>query len=196
MSQENDIEVSQALDEDQFLTFMLSNEEFAMPIIQVKEIIEYRQLTRVPMVPGFIRGAINLRGAVVPVIDLAVKFGNPISLITPRSCVVIVEIEENGEIVVVGALVDKVLDVSEISKDAIAPPPSFGAGIRTDFIFGMGKRDESFVVILDINRVFSLEEIALNNMQEVLEDEVGSETEQGASCNDSESKKTNELKDE
>lgn len=177
LGKENTVDMSEACDEDQFLTFILSDEEFAMPIMQVKEIIEYRELTRVPMVPGFIRGAINLRGGVVPVIDMAVKFGMPSSNIGRRSCVVILEIEQGEEIVVVGALVDKVLDVSEIAEEAIEPPPTFGTGIRTDFIYGMGKRDESFVVILDVSRVFSLDEIALDKVRAVSGDEAGSEVE-------------------
>lgn len=151
----------QTIDAHQFLTFMLSGEEFAVPIMQVKEIIEYSDLTNVPMVPKFIAGAINLRGSVVPVINLAIKFGMQSSEISRRTCVVIMEVELDGEQMIMGMLVDKVLQVIDITDQNIDPAPTLGAQIRTDFIRGMGKLEDRFVIILAINKVLSAEEIAV-----------------------------------
>lgn len=154
-------EMGEGLDASQFLTFILSGEEYAVPIMQVKEIIEYSDSTRVPMVPDFITGAINLRGSVVPVINLALKFGMPPAAITRRTCVVIMDVELDGEITVIGVLVDKVLQVLDIAECSIEPAPALGTKIRTDFIRGMGKLDNRFVVILDVLRLMSAEEIAV-----------------------------------
>ena len=145
----------------QYLTFILSNEEFAVPIMQVKEIIEYNDLTNVPMVPEFIAGALNLRGSIVPVINLAVKFGMPPSEISRRTCVVIMEVAVDNEQVVMGILVDKVLQVLDVADEDIDAAPTLGAQIRTDFIKGMGKLEDRFVIILAINKVLSAEEIAV-----------------------------------
>lgn len=157
----NDIVIDQTIDARQFLTFMLSDEEFAVPIMQVKEIIEYSELTNVPMVPEFIAGAINLRGSVVPVVNLAIKFGMVPAEISRRTCVVIMEVELDDEHVIMGMLVDKVLQVIDIIDENIDPAPTLGAQIRTDFIRGMGKLDDRFVIILAINKVLSAEEIAV-----------------------------------
>lgn len=146
---------------DQYLTFILSKEEFAVPIMQVKEIIEYHDLTNVPMVPEFIAGALNLRGSIVPVINLAVKFGMPPSEISRRTCVVIMEVTVDNEQVVMGILVDKVLQVLDIADEDIDAAPTLGAQIRTDFIKGMGKLEDRFVIILAITKVLSAEEIAV-----------------------------------
>lgn len=161
----DNVELSQ--DASQFLTFMLSEEEFAVPIMQVKEIIEYHDLTSVPMVPGFIAGALNLRGSIVPVVNLAVKFDKEPSDITRRTCVVIMEVTLDNEQTVMGILVDKVLQVIDIADEDIDAAPSLGAQIRTDFIRGMGKLDDRFVIILAINKVLSAEEIAVvGNLQD------------------------------
>jgi len=145
----------------QYLTFSSGSETFAIGILCVKEIIEYAGVTDVPMMSECIRGVINLRGAVVTVMDLAARFGRPRAEIGKRSCVIIVEIEEGGEQHVVGILVDSVSAVLEIAPEDIEPPPAFGARIRTDFIAGMGKVKDKFVILLDVARVFSIEEIAL-----------------------------------
>jgi len=150
-----------SLDASQFLTFMLSNEEFSVPIMQVKEIIEYQDLTSVPMVPEFIAGALNLRGSIVPVINLAVKFGIEPQDITRRTCVVIMEVMLDNEQAVMGILVDKVLQVIDIDEENIDSAPTLGSQIRTDFIRGMGKLDDRFVIILAINKILSAEEIAV-----------------------------------
>jgi purine-binding chemotaxis protein CheW len=145
----------------QYLTFMLGGEVFAIGILHIKEIIEYGQLTTVPMMPEFIRGVINLRGAVVPVVDLASRFGGKPSPITRRSCIVILELEADEETQVIGVVVDAVNEVLEIAGTDIEPPPSFGTRIRTDFIKGMGKVQEKFVIILNVNNVLSTEDLAI-----------------------------------
>lgn len=145
---------------EQYLTFTLSGEMFAMGIRHIKEIIEYGHLTTVPMMPEFIRGVINLRGAVVPVVDLSARFGRQPSETNRRSCIVIVEVVCNGEQQDVGVVVDSVSEVLEILATEIEPPPSFGARIRTEFIRGMGKVDGRFVIILDVDQVLSVDEMA------------------------------------
>ena len=156
----------------QYLTFVLGGEMFAVGILNVKEIIEYGHLTEIPMMPAFIRGVINLRGAVVPVIDLAARFGKTQSLIGKRSCIVIVEVRENELRHDIGLLVDAVSEVIEIPASDIEPPPSFGARIRADFIHGMGKVAGKFVILLNIVKVLSIDEIAM--LAQVAGDHAGS----------------------
>jgi len=148
-------------EEGQFLTFWIGGEMFAISILGIKEIIEYGSLTTVPMMPDFIRGVINLRGAVVPVVDLSARFGRKSSEITRRSCIVILEVEGDGEKQDVGVVVDSVSEVLAIAASEIEPPPSFGAKIRTDFISGMGKVSGKFVIILQADRVLSVDEMAM-----------------------------------
>ena len=145
----------------QYLTFSLHGEMFAVGILNVKEIIEYGNLTEIPMMPAFIRGVINLRGAVVPVIDLSARFGNAITEIGKRTCIVIVEVQEGDFRHDIGIMVDAVSEVLEIPSSDIEPPPSFGAKIRADFIHGMGKIAGKFVIILNIMKVLSVDEIAM-----------------------------------
>jgi len=148
----------------QYLTFVLGGEMFAVGILNVKEIIEFGNLTEIPMMPAFIRGVINLRGSVVPVIDLAARFGGQSTEVSRRTCIVIVEVaeEDAGQVSRhdIGIMVDAVSEVLDIADSEIEPPPSFGARIRADFIFGMGKVAGKFVIILNINKVLSIEEIA------------------------------------
>jgi len=144
----------------QYLTFMLGGEVFAIGILHIKEIIEYGQLTTVPMMPDFIRGVINLRGAVVPVVDLSSRFGGKPSQVTRRSCIIILELEAEEETQVIGVVVDAVNEVLEIAGADIEPPPRFGTKIRTDFIAGMGKVEDRFVILLNADRVLSVEEMA------------------------------------
>jgi len=148
------------LEPAQYLTFMLGGEVYAIGILSIKEIIEYGGLTPVPMMPGAIRGVINLRGAVVPVLDLAARFGKPSSEVTKRSCIVIVELAGQAEQQVLGVVVDSVNAVQEIAPADIEPAPSFGMKIATDFIAGMGKVGGKFVILLDIQAVLSVDEIA------------------------------------
>lgn len=154
--------VAAAAEIQQYLTFLLSGEMYAVGILNVKEIIEYGQLTEIPMMPAFIRGVINLRGSVVPVIDLAARFGGHQTKISRRTCIVIIEmpVENSNDRHDIGVVVDAVSEVLEVSSADIEPPPSFGAKIRADFIQGMGKIAGKFVIILNIQRVLSIEEIA------------------------------------
>src|SRR5690348_1833072 len=145
----------------QYLMFVLGGESFAMGILAIKEIIEYSDLTQVPMMPAYVRGVINLRGAVVPVIDLCVRFGKQPSAVTKRSCIVIIEIDAAGERHDIGVVVDAVNAVLEIPSSEIEPPPSFGAHIRTEFIQGMGKVNGRFVILLDVNHVLAVEEMGV-----------------------------------
>ncbi|NMG65536.1 chemotaxis protein CheW [Azoarcus indigens] len=148
----------------QYLTFTLNAEIFAIGILHIKEIIEYGSLTEIPMMPAFIRGVINLRGAVVPVIDLSARFGGRQTEIARRTCIVIVELVqtvEDGELRQdIGIMVDSVNEVLEIPATDVEPPPAFGSRIRTDFIRAMGKVEGRFVIILDLDRVLSVEEMA------------------------------------
>ena len=144
----------------QYLTFTQGQETFAIGILNVKEIIEYVGVTEVPMMSESIRGVINLRGSVVTVMDLAARFARPPSPVTKRTCIVIVELDDGDEQHVVGVVVDAVSAVIEIDHADIEPPPSFGAKVRSDFIEGMGKVDNKFVILLDIGKVFSIDEIA------------------------------------
>ena len=148
-------------DQQQYLTFMLGGEVFAIGILAIKEIIEYGNLTEVPMMPDYIRGVINLRGSVVPVVDLSARFGRKGTELTRRTCIVIIEVESDQEKQVVGVVVDAVNEVLEIPEDQIEPPPAFGAKIRTDFIRGMGKVDSRFVIMLNVGKVLSIDDLAL-----------------------------------
>ncbi|HEY1148296.1 MAG TPA: chemotaxis protein CheW [Pseudoduganella sp.] len=139
----------------QYLSFMLGGEMFAMNILSVREIIEYAGATEVPMMPPCVRGVINLRGAVVPVLDLAVRFGRAPSQIGRRSCIVIVEAEG----IVIGVLVDAVNAVLDIDPADVEPAPSFGARLRNDFIVGVGKWNGRLVILLNMDAVLALEEI-------------------------------------
>jgi purine-binding chemotaxis protein CheW len=145
--------------DNQFLTFHLAGDEYAVPVLKVTEIIECTALTRVPGTPAWIRGVLNLRGSVAPVIDLAVKFGLPPTEITHRTCVVMLEMEHDGERHILGVMTDAVDQVVELGAADIQPPPSFGPKVRVDCILGMGNQNGRFVVLLDIDRVLSLAEI-------------------------------------
>ncbi|MBK8186347.1 MAG: purine-binding chemotaxis protein CheW [Cellvibrio sp.] len=144
----------------QYLAFTLNGEVFAIDILQIREIIEFSALTEVPMMPITIRGVINLRGSVVPVIDLSARFGKGASAIARRTCVVILEVRTEGVNQTLGVMVDAVNEVMEIAANDIEPAPTFGTRIRTDFIAGMGRTGGRFVIILNVERVFSLEELA------------------------------------
>ena len=147
-------------DQTQYLTFMLNGEPFAIGILCIKEIIEYNGLTEVPMMPECIRGVINLRGAVLPVLDLAVRFGKKSGGVTKKTCIVIVEVKSGAECQDMGVVVDAVNAVLEIPRSDIEPAPAFGSKIRTDFIEGMGKVNGHFVILLNVNEVMSVEEIS------------------------------------
>lgn len=147
-----------AADQAQYLTFMLGSEVFAIGILAIKEIIEYDELTTVPMMPACIRGVINLRGAVVPVMDLALRFARPPQEVTKRTCIVIIERQGEREREDIGVVVDAVNAVLDIRGEDIEPPPTFGTRIRAEFIRGLGKVNGKFVILLDVDPVLNLEE--------------------------------------
>ena len=144
----------------QYLTFMLTGESYAINIQRIKEIIQYGELTEVPRMPDFIRGVINLRGAVVPVIDLSSRFRKAPTVVGRRNCIIIIEIEVGSETQSIGVMVDSVNAVLEIPATEIEPAPKFGSNIHTDFIAGMGKIDGKFVIILNIQYVLSMDDMA------------------------------------
>ncbi len=143
----------------QYLTFKLDAEEFAIEILQVREVLDFPSITKVPRTPDFMRGVINLRGSVVPVIDLRMKFGMDKAEQTVDTCVIIVEVAVDGESMVIGALADSVQEVINLDASQIEPAPKLGTRLNTDFIKGMGKRDERFTILLDIEKVFSGDEL-------------------------------------
>lgn len=145
---------------NQYLTFQLGKEVFALEIAQVREVLDYTDITRVPRTPDYMRGVINLRGGVVPVIDLRLKFGMEQTRKTVNTCIIIAEVDLEGEATVLGALADSVREVLELDAGDIDPAPKLGTRLDTQFIKGMGKLDEEFIIILDIDRVFSTEELA------------------------------------
>lgn len=144
---------------NQFLTFMLNGEIYSLDIMRTKEIITFCDLTNVPLMPDFIRGVINLRGSVVAVVDLSARFGGRPSEVTKHTCIIIVEVLTDEGPLDIGLVVDYVLDVVDLAAEDIEPPPSFGTRIRSDFISGMGKVDARFVIILNVGKVLSLDEL-------------------------------------
>jgi purine-binding chemotaxis protein CheW len=145
----------------QYLTFKLDDEVFALDIAKVREVLDFTAITKVPRTPEFMRGVINLRGSVVPVVDLRLKFGLKKTEKTVNTCIIIVEVSVDGDTVVLGALADSVQEVIELGSENIEPAPKIGTRLRTEFIKGMGRRNDRFSIILDINKVFSLDELAL-----------------------------------
>ncbi len=143
----------------QYLTFKLSDEVFAVDVAEVREILDFTTVTKVPQTPEFMRGVINLRGSVVPVVDMRLKFGLAMTEKTVNTCVIVMEMELEGEAVIVGALADSVQEVLELEPEQIEPAPRIGTKLNTEFIRGMGKRDEHFIIILDIEKVFTLDEL-------------------------------------
>lgn len=141
------------------MTFMLGNDAYAIGILSIKEIIEYTTMTEGPLMPACVRGVINLRGAVVPVMDLQVRFGQTPNPVTKRTCIVIVEVLGPEGQQVMGVVVDAVNEVLDIDASDIEPPPAFGTRIRTDFISGMGKVRGKFVILLNVNRVLDLDDL-------------------------------------
>jgi purine-binding chemotaxis protein CheW len=144
----------------QYLTFTLGEEVFAMDIRTVREIIQVGPMTTVPLMPGFVRGVINLRGAVVPVIDLQARFGRRPASVGKKTCIVIFDAVRAGERVELGLLVDAVSEVIDIEPAQIEPPPDFGTTVRRDFIRGMGKVASRFVIILEPDKALDVEDMA------------------------------------
>ena len=153
--------VAEILETTQYLTFKLEDEVFALDIAKVREVLEYTTVTKVPRTPDFMCGVINLRGGVVPVVNMRLKFGMPDAEKTVNTCIIIVEVKLDGETTVLGALADSVQEVMDLEPDQIEPAPKIGTRLNTDFIKGMGKHDNKFIMILDIDKVFSADELAL-----------------------------------
>ncbi len=143
----------------QYLTFKLAEEIFAFDVAKVREILELTNITKVPQTPEFMRGVINLRGSVVPVIDLKLNFSMQRTEQTINTCIIVVEVNLSGEAIVLGVLADSVQEVVEMEPNLIEPAPKLGTKLNTEFIKGMGKVGENFVMILDIDKVFSAEEL-------------------------------------
>ncbi|QWV98501.1 chemotaxis protein CheW [Geomonas nitrogeniifigens] len=151
----------------QYLTFNLDQELFALDIGKVREVLDFTSVTKVPGTPDFMQGVINLRGSVVPVLDLHLKFGMNGTERTVNTCVIITEIELEGETLVMGAMADAVQEVLDLEPEQIEPPPRIGTNLNVDFIKGMGKHNEQFIIILDIDRIFSSHELdAVQEMED------------------------------
>mgnify|MGYP001343497164 CR=1 FL=1 len=142
-----------------YLSFKLDEEIFAVDVAKVHEVLEFTTITKIPRVPDFMSGVINLRGSVVPVIDLRMKFGLSKTERTIDTCIIVLEISIEGEKIVIGALADSVQEVFDIEPHQIEPAPNIGNRYKANFIMGMGKRDENFIMILDIDKIFSSEEL-------------------------------------
>jgi purine-binding chemotaxis protein CheW len=150
-----------ANDTSQYLNFTLGKEVFAVDIASVREVLELTAITKIPRTPDYMCGVINLRGHAVPVMDMRLKFGMPQAENTVDTCIIIVEVDFEGESIVMGGKVDSVREVFDLTADHIEAAPRMGTSINTDYIKGIGKQDETFVIILDIAKVFSAEELAL-----------------------------------
>ena len=153
--------VATITDVTQYLSFMLGEEVFALDISKVREVLDSTTVTKVPRTPEFMCGVINLRGGVVPVVDMRLKFGMSKTEKTVNTCIIIVEVSLGGEATVLGALADSVQEVFDLEPDQIEPPPKIGTKLNIEFISGMGKRSDRFVIILDIDRVFSADELTV-----------------------------------
>ena len=150
---------NELLDDGQLFTFMLSNEIYGIEISKVREVMDYKKITIVPKTPDFMKGVINLRGGVVPVIDLRLKFGMKETEKTVDTCIIIVDISVDGEQTFIGALADSVKEVITLEPENIEPAPKIGTKLDTEFIKGMGKLNEEFVIVLDIEKIFTTEEL-------------------------------------
>ena len=148
-------------DTSQYLNFTLGKEVFALDISSVREVLELTSITKIPRTPDYMCGVINLRGHAVPVMDMRLKFGMPTTEATVDTCIIIVEVDFEGERVIMGGKVDSVREVFDLTEGHIEAAPRMGTSVNTDYIKGIGKQDESFVIILDIAKVFSAEEMAL-----------------------------------
>ena len=146
-------------DTNQYLTFTLDDEVFGLAIGKVREVLDFTTVTRVPQTPAYMRGVINLRGSVVPVMDMRLKFGMTKTVKTVNTCIIIAEINIDGETTVLGALADSVKEVLDLEPHEIEPAPKIGTKLNTEFIRGMGKHNEEFIIILDIDKVFSADEL-------------------------------------
>jgi len=150
---------NEAVEQKQYLTFLLANEEYAIGILKVKEIIEYDTVTTVPKTPKWVRGVINLRGAVVPVVDLAIKFGLELTPVAKTTCIVIVETQFESQNTTIGILVDAVSQVMELATEDLQPVPEFGTRVKVDYLLGMAQLGNKFALLLDVDKVLSTDEL-------------------------------------
>ena len=163
------METKELLETNQYLAFKLEEEVFAFDISTVREVLEFDTVTKVPQTPDMMKGVINLRGSVVPVIDMRVKFGMGEIEKTVNTVIIIIEIDLEGESTMMGAMVDSVNEVIDLDSDHIEPPPKIGTKLNTEFIRGMGKQGDQFIIILEIERIFSMDE--LSTLQGVIPEE-------------------------
>ncbi|HEY6348303.1 MAG TPA: chemotaxis protein CheW [Candidatus Angelobacter sp.] len=159
------VAVKEAVEQQQYLTFLLGGEECAINILKVREIIEYETITIVPKMAQWVRGVINLRGAVVPMVDLAAKFGMEQKPVSKTTCVVIVETQFENQQAIVGLIADAVSQVMELSAEDIQPVPDFGTRVKMDYLLGMAQSGRKFALLLDVDKVLTTEE--LHNLSEV-----------------------------
>ncbi len=155
------METKEVLETNQFLAFKLESEVFAFDISKVREVLEFDTVTKVPQTPDMMKGVINLRGSVVPVIDMRIKFGMGETEKTVNTVIIIIEIVLDENSTMIGALVDSVNEVMDLDENDIEPPPKIGTKLNTEFIRGMGKQDDQFIIILDIEKIFSSDELEL-----------------------------------
>ena len=165
------MEDAKSVTSQQYVTFSLGDELFGVEVIRAREILSVTPVTKVPQTPDYLLGVINLRGQVVPVVDMRLKLGLPVSEETEDTCVIVVEVLVDSEPIIVGALADAVREVLEIRTDQIEPAPRLGTRLKTEFISGMGKIGEQFLILLNIDRVFSSDELAI--VQDAGQVEVG-----------------------
>ncbi len=149
----------EVVEQKQYLTFLLANEEYAIGILKVKEIIEYDTVTTVPKTPKWVRGVINLRGAVVPVVDLAIKFGLELKPVTKTTCIVIIETQFESQNTTIGIIVDAVSQVMELATEDMQPVPEFGTRVKVDYLLGMAQLGKKFALLLDVDKVLSTDEL-------------------------------------
>jgi len=149
----------EAVEQKQYLTFLLANEEYAIGILKVKEIIEYDTVTTVPKTPRWVRGVINLRGAVVPVVDLSIKFGLELTPVAKTTCIVIVETQFESQNTTIGIIVDAVSQVMELASEDLQPVPEFGTRVKVDYLLGMAQLGKKFALLLDVDKVLSTDEL-------------------------------------
>ena len=152
----------------QYLSFGIGEELFAVDVAKVREVLEIMPITKIPRAPEFMKGVINVRGSVVPVVDLRIKFGMAEAEDTVDTCIVVMEVEMETETIVLGAKVDAVEEVVDLDSDQIEPAPKIGTRLNTDFIKGIGKSEDKFIILLDIDRMFSTEELDLVREAEVV----------------------------
>ena len=154
------MEETNAISSQQYVTFSLCDELFGVEVSRTREILSLTPVTKVPQTPDYLLGVINLRGQVVPVVDMRLKLGLTAGADTEDTCIIVVDVQVDGEVITVGALADAVREVMDIRSDQIEPPPRLGTRLNTEFINGMGKVDEQFMILLNIDKIFNSDEFA------------------------------------